>query len=196
MCPVVDAILVPDGRSIPLADGLRLGRSDTAQVRLPEPSVSREHATLRRIGSRWYVEDLGSRNGTRLNNERLSVGIPAPLHHGDRLALGEVTLVLSLPEETEDPDRTSSLELAAADRHNPLSAYQLQVVRRLAEPWLAGGEEPASNSAIAAALGTPLAVDAVKAALRRAYAKAGLADAAPHTKRRALCRVARERQWI
>jgi predicted component of type VI protein secretion system len=196
MGPVVDTMLLPDGQAIPLADGMLLGRSETCPARLPAPSVSREHAVVRRMGDRWSVEDLGSRNGTLVNDTRLTVGIPHVLRHGDRLVLGEVAVVLSMPEEVEDPDRTSSLELADIHRDNPLSAYQVQVVRRLAAPWLAGGDEPASNSMIAADLGTPLAVEAVKAALRRAYAKAGLADAPPHTKRRALCRIARQRNWI
>jgi hypothetical protein len=36
----------------------------------------------------------------------------------------------------------------------------------------------------------------VKAALRRIYAKAGLSDQPAHAKRRALCRVARQRGWV
>ena len=77
-----------------------------------------------------------------------------------------------------------------------MSPYQLQVVRHLAAPWLAGAEEPASNAAIAQALGTPAATDAVKAALRRIYVKVGLAGAPDGGKRRSLCRVARERGWV
>jgi hypothetical protein len=70
------------------------------------------------------------------------------------------------------------------------------VVRHLAAPWLAGEEEPASNAAIAQALGTPVAVDAVKAALRRTYVKVGLSGAPDGAKRRSLCRIARQRGWI
>jgi hypothetical protein len=76
-----------------------------------------------------------------------------------------------------------------------LSHYQLQVVRQLARPWVDGGE-PASNAEIAAGLGTPRAVDAVKAALKRAYLKTGLAGMPTHIKRRELCRVAQDRRWI
>ena len=76
-----------------------------------------------------------------------------------------------------------------------LSPYQLLVVQRLAEPWVHGGE-PATNAEIAASLGTPRAVDAVKAALKRAYIKTGLAEMPTRTKRRELCRVAQTRQWV
>ena len=76
-----------------------------------------------------------------------------------------------------------------------LSPYQLQVITMLAEPWLRG-QEPATNAEIAERLGTPKAVEAVKAALRRCYVKAGIAELPTHTKRRELCRLASERGWI
>src|SRR5207248_2985035 len=44
--------------------------------------------------------------------------------------------------------------------------------------------------------GTPGGTGTVKAALRRIYAKAGLSDEPAHAKRRALCRVARQRGWV
>jgi ribosomal protein S18 acetylase RimI-like enzyme len=53
-----------------------------------------------------------------------------------------------------------------------------------------------SNEQIAAAIGTPEAAGSVKAALRRIYAKAGIAELPPHAKRRALCRAARTRGWL
>jgi DNA-binding CsgD family transcriptional regulator len=53
-----------------------------------------------------------------------------------------------------------------------------------------------SNEEIAARLGTPGATETVKAALRRAYAKAGLTGQPAHVKRRTLCRAARQRGWI
>ena len=49
---------------------------------------------------------------------------------------------------------------------------------------------------IAARLGTPGATETVKAALRRAYAKAGLTEGSPYAKRRALCKIARQRGWV
>ncbi len=85
--------------------------------------------------------------------------------------------------------------LSTRDGEEALSHYQLQVVRQLAQPWVRGGE-PATNAEIAAALGTPRAVDAVKAALKRAYLKTGLADMPTHAKRRELCRVAQDRRWL
>ena len=60
----------------------------------------------------------------------------------------------------------------------------------------AGLETLPSNQEIAAELGRPGATVTVKAALRRIYAKAGISDQPAHAKRRALCRIARQRGWV
>lgn len=196
-------LLSRDSASAPLRDGLLVGRAPHADLRLDDPSVSREHAVVRRGGSTWTVTDTGSRNGTLLNGNRIPMYVACPLRDGDRLEVGGVDVTVRLADDEApgpgDPDdQTKAMSLSSirdsADA-GALSHYQLQVVRRLAEPWVHGGE-PATNAQIAAALGTPLAVDAVKAALRRAYVKTGLADMPTHTKRRELCRVAQARRWI
>jgi hypothetical protein len=71
-------------------------------------------------------------------------------------------------------------------------------VRTLCGPWLAGASLEAlpSNQQIAALLGTPGAAETVKATLRRVYTKAGLSGMPAHAKRRALCRIARQRGWV
>jgi hypothetical protein len=194
---VTDTLLLPNGASVPLADGLTIGRDAGCDVRLDGSPVSREHAAVHRTADgRWYVEDLGSRNGTYVDNARLAPGARGRLHDGSRLDIANVALVVSMPSASTDPDGTSSLELHGVAREITLSAYQLQVVRHLAAPWLAGEDEPASNAAIAQALGTPVAVDAVKAALRRTYVKVGLSGAPDGAKRRSLCRIARQRGWV
>lgn len=194
---MVDTLLPPEGAPVPIVDGMRIGRDAGCELRLPEESVSREHAAVRRGGSHWYLEDLGSRNGTVVDDARLNVGGRARLRHGSRIAVASVVLVASLPtSDVDDPDNTASIELRGVHRATTLSPYQLQVVRCLAAPWLSNGAEPASNAEIAESLGTPAAADAIKAALRRVYAKAGLADLPDGGKRRALCRAARERGWV
>ncbi len=157
---------------------------------------------MRRGPSNWTVTDTGSRNGTALNGTRMPIDVDFPLRDGDRVEVGgvSVTVQLSTDDAADHGDQTRALSLsgvrsAAGGGGEELSHYQLQVVRRLAEPWVAGGQ-PATNAEIAAALGTPRAVDAVKAALRRAYLKTGLAGLPTHAKRRELCRVAQTRRWI
>ena len=56
---------------------------------LPEDCVSRSHAELSRDGERWFLRDLGSSNGTRVNGLRVSEEIE--VRPGDRLSLGGAT---------------------------------------------------------------------------------------------------------
>lgn len=80
-------------------DALIIGRSATADVVLDDRFLSREHARLFRDGERLMVEDLGSYNGTFLNDTRLTA--PAELRPGDVIRLSGVSIRL-LGEEGED----------------------------------------------------------------------------------------------
>lgn len=184
-----------NGALVPIRDGLQVGRDPAGDVVLDDVSVSRAHLVLRGRPGRWFAEDLGSRNGTRVNTSRLAFGQRHPLRHGDELQLGTVCLWVISQAEADDIDRTNSVVLRRPDWVAGLSAFQFDVVRHLAAPWLAGGE-PATNAEIAGSLGTPLAVEAVKAALRRVYAKAGLTDEGGANKRRELCVRAQKQGWI
>jgi predicted component of type VI protein secretion system len=190
--PAADALVAADGRLLPLADGLTIGRGPDAAVQLPDAAVSRLHAIVRRQGERWLISDCGSRNGTRVNDARLPAFVDHPLRDGDRVAVANQMLRVRL---TPSADDDSTVSMGLRDVAGGLSPYQLQVIHILAEPWLTG-KEPATNAEIAARLGTPNAVEAVKAALRRCYVKAGISMLPTHTKRRELCRLASERGWI
>ncbi len=48
-----------------------IGRSSSVDLSVPDPSMSRRHARLKRTGTEWFVEDLGSRNGTMINGQRV-----------------------------------------------------------------------------------------------------------------------------
>jgi hypothetical protein len=191
------SLIFPDGRELPLHGSVTVGRDDDNSVVLQSRSVSRHHARLTDHEGRWFVEDRGSYNGTFVNDVRVQPGTQVPLRHADRLAFGSASLIFSSPAGDADGERTESIAPGHVYARS-LSPLQQQVVRCLCEPWLNGGglEQLPSNEEIAAKLGTPGATETVKAALRRAYAKAGLSAGAPHAKRRALCRIARERGWI
>lgn len=182
----------PQGSHHPIGSTTTLGRSPDNDVPLLEPSISRQHAIISWRAGQWHLEDQGSRNGTSVNGERLPFGRSRVLRDGDRVTLGDVTLVFRDDENRHDPDRTLTLELVNHSGAVTLTEYQLAIVRALAEPWLVGGE-PATNVEIAARVGTPNAEDAVKAGLRRIYSKLGLGDIPTNRKRRALCESARAR---
>lgn len=69
---------------------LLMGRDATCHVRIPDGSVSSQHARIYQSDGEWYVEDLGSTNGTSVN-ERLLVR-PILLRPGDRIQIGRSTL--------------------------------------------------------------------------------------------------------
>jgi pSer/pThr/pTyr-binding forkhead associated (FHA) protein len=70
-----------------IGEGAVLGRGDAAEIRLDDPFASSRHARVVLQGGVVVLEDLGSTNGTYLNEELLR-GL-APLHHGDRVRIGD-----------------------------------------------------------------------------------------------------------
>ncbi len=84
----VGSVIIPGGRRVPLEDeAVTIGRQDTCDVVLDDPTVSRRHAEVRRNGDSFELYDLGSRNATRVN------GIPVTstrLTDGDDLMIGAV----------------------------------------------------------------------------------------------------------
>jgi pSer/pThr/pTyr-binding forkhead associated (FHA) protein len=188
----------PDGTEVELKAALTIGRGPENDLTIPSSAVSRRHAALAFHEGRWYIEDRGSYNGTFLNGARVNPSTPLPLRHADRIEIGGEAFLFSWPAQLRDPDTTEPLDEIAPGDATQLSSLQRRVVQCLCAPWLAGAslESLPSNEEIAARLGTPGATGTVKAALRRIYAKAGLADQPAHAKRRALCRVARQRGWI
>ena len=78
------------GAVIEVSDGARLGRASHVDVVVPDATISAEHARLSRLDGRWLVTDLGSTNGTRVNDQL--VEREAALAPGDHLAFGNVHL--------------------------------------------------------------------------------------------------------
>jgi DNA-binding winged helix-turn-helix (wHTH) protein len=97
--PAVPPRLVWGDRVLTLRAGENvLGRDKAAAICLDAASVSRHHARILVEGSRATLEDLGSKNGTSLNGERLSS--VRELRDGDTVRLGQVQLLFrSLPFE-------------------------------------------------------------------------------------------------
>jgi hypothetical protein len=74
------------GIAYDLMDGATLGRGDV-EIRLDDPFASSRHARISREGHVLVIEDLGSTNGTYLNEEPLTG--PQPLHPGDQIRIGD-----------------------------------------------------------------------------------------------------------
>lgn len=74
-------------------DFISVGRHENNDIYMPAPSVSRFHAYLKQQGADWVVQDCGSQNGTRLNDQlvpRQREGAAVRVVDGDRLRFGDV----------------------------------------------------------------------------------------------------------
>lgn len=85
----------PDGqiRTVPLVgDRLSVGRSSASEISFPEDGgLSRQHFAFEPEGDDWTVQDLGSKNGTFVNNIPLKARLV--LRPGDRVTAGHITVV-------------------------------------------------------------------------------------------------------
>ncbi len=81
------------GRTYPLGDEITLGRAAGCQVTLDDTYASQIHARLFARDGQFFVEDLGSTNGTFLNSSK--VGGPQALKRGDKLKVGSTVMELA-----------------------------------------------------------------------------------------------------
>ncbi len=142
---------------------VRLGRLDTCDVVLAGRGVSREHAELVRAGGAWTVRDLGSSNGTFVNDARVE---SARIEAGDTIGIGpEVTVVLLEPAARDaDPAPAAGVRLQqrTVKRGEPVRDVATTGPVRTRGPGEArepapAGQRPAASPAGEAAPGRGLA---------------------------------------
>ncbi|MEX0613661.1 MAG: FHA domain-containing protein [Pirellulales bacterium] len=76
-----------EGLEIPLKkDKFLIGRAKECALRAGSEAISRRHCAIIRVKDRWAVRDLGSRNGTHVNDKRITE--PVRLNPGDELRVG------------------------------------------------------------------------------------------------------------
>ena len=98
---------LPTGELVALEGTQVIGRSSEADITIADPEASRRHAEFRQEGGLFLLADLGSSNGTRVNDQ--------PLHDvhrlqdGDRLLIGQTAAVFRL----EDPQVAPASRLRA-----------------------------------------------------------------------------------
>ncbi len=81
------------GITAPLAQApILIGRGPDAAIRLDDAYVSTRHARIAASGDQWFVEDLGSTNGTYLGNQRLTQ--PTTIMLGSQVRIGKTILEL------------------------------------------------------------------------------------------------------
>jgi|CZKU01.1.fsa_nt_gi hypothetical protein len=90
-----------------------VGRSPHAALKLAKPYVSAQHALLRWIGNGWELRDLGSRNGTFLNDAAVAPGQAYKLSPGDKIAFGRAEQTWQFMDES--PPRAMVVALEGAE---------------------------------------------------------------------------------
>src|SRR5215475_10542416 len=95
----------PDGQvnKMPLKGSrLAVGRSSAAELSFPEDAgLSRQHFAFEAQGEDWTIQDLGSKNGTYVNNIPLKARLI--LKPGDRITAGHLVIVYSPSAGAPDP---------------------------------------------------------------------------------------------
>jgi len=85
-----------EGLELPVdRDWAVIGRGRTADVMISDPTISRAHAAIGFDGEEFFVEDLGSTNGTAVNGKREQ---RMKLETGDEIRVGKLLLRVSLPD--------------------------------------------------------------------------------------------------
>lgn len=133
--PVGGRVLVmsPEGRTmaIPFAGKQRLtiGRDPSNDIAIPSPRVSRHHAQITFDGTRYYLTDLNSTNGTFLGNDRLLPGIAEPWQPTQQARVGDHWLRLEVAGAAPAPQPQVSAVGAA-----PAAAPPAQPITATLEP--------------------------------------------------------------
>ncbi|MCB1054154.1 MAG: FHA domain-containing protein [Acidobacteria bacterium] len=118
-----------------------MGRSRSCQLVLPDPSISRSHALLIVHGDQVSIKDLDSSNGTYVNAKQIQEETPLAL--GDRLSVGETTLVLEVIDSDPDPRAKSG---PPTPTPSPVLLPKLQLPPDGPTRTAKGDDEPAFDS--------------------------------------------------
>ena len=110
-------ILLPTGdvfdRELTNAE-TQIGKGPRNDIVIADPAVSTAHAMVRLEGSVYTINDIGSRNGTFVNGERVAES--RPLNHGDVIGIGLSKLTFRMGDDYSETGAIDLQELAAPSR--------------------------------------------------------------------------------
>jgi pSer/pThr/pTyr-binding forkhead associated (FHA) protein len=121
-------------RAYHLESRLTIGRAPESDIHLPDPSVSRRHASVYVEDGKAVLEDLGSSNGTYLNEMRVDKAL---LSSGDTLRLGKVTVWFlqekELSKQTQMRETQEVTQSVVSDAKTDMANWAADIFCRKAE---------------------------------------------------------------
>ena len=136
---------------------MQIGRTRSNAVYIKDPTVSQKHARLEWTGSAYTITDLGSSNGTTVNEREIDEGEPCVVEHGDVVVVGtdtvvKVSIAAAPASEAEAPAkqaRGAAARAAAATKRAEAKARREEAAAKAArareakrEAAAAAGAEP------------------------------------------------------
>jgi pSer/pThr/pTyr-binding forkhead associated (FHA) protein len=147
-----------EGERIEINDAqeIVIGRDDTADVVFKDDLVSRRHAKLRRDWSGTHVEDLGSRNGIKVNKKRVT---QVTLKDSDELEVGNTRLLYVDPTDLPEPsvvmpEEPANFESGEEEEHTkniPIRRERPSGSKRSVKPAVLSEEAPTREQSLAEA---------------------------------------------
>lgn len=133
------------GKIFPLQNSAVIGRQSECEISIPSEEVSRRHAELKVTPDGIMVEDLGSSNGTYINDRRITRHL---MKAGDELRLDTIRFLLLAPGQEMGQGMRSDAPVAAAPTATPKSS----AASRTGLMWAIVAVAVLSLSAVAARL--------------------------------------------
>jgi pSer/pThr/pTyr-binding forkhead associated (FHA) protein len=107
---------------------IEVGRTAAADFSIPSDThLSRRHFLLDSTGNCFRIRDVGSSNGTFLNDKRITV---AELHPGDTIRAGLTTFQVSFREDDADPLEYEPMPVIPCEDEEPTDLLDTKAVRR------------------------------------------------------------------
>lgn len=99
------------GTVLPVHGEVSFGRHTDNDLVLDSQMISRRHGRLVRDGARYYIEDLGSRNGILVNGRKIASGARHSVRHKDVLQLSDCQLLFLQSNSAEEVERLATIHL-------------------------------------------------------------------------------------
>lgn len=140
---------LPGGERLLVGESCRIGRVEGNEIVNPDHRISRRHAVVHRDGDRFVLVDLGSTNGTFINDKRIFK--PTVLEDGDLIGVGTATYTFHLPVQPASRDDHFEMDdrtIATVGRSAcwMMVAMRSSAADREAEGWLRAARERVERS--------------------------------------------------